>query len=123
MSLRKARWCSASGFTDRARISDHEPDWSLLDGGAERARRSWPEIKSALPLGERVRVRVIAAMPFGVFVEIDGQPDALGLVEITTLPRGSELPAIGAYLDLVVVDHAAHNWQVRLRPAEVEAGG
>lgn len=97
--------------------------WSLLDGRAERARRSWPETKSALPVGERVRVRVLAVMPFGVFVEIDGQPDALGLMEITTLPRGSELPAIGVYLDGVVVDHAAHNWQVRLRPAEVEAGG
>ncbi|MBM0229840.1 hypothetical protein DKT69_02105 [Micromonospora sicca] len=62
-------------------------------------------------------------MPFGVFVEIEAQPDALGLVEITTLPRGSELPAVGVYLDAVVVSHASHNWQVRLRPAEVEAGG
>lgn len=95
--------------------------WSLLDSRAERARRSWPEIKSALPVGERVRARVFAAMPFGVFVEIDGQPDALGMVEVATLPPGSELPAIGVYLDLVVVNHAAHNWQVRVRPADVEA--
>ncbi|WP_229791976.1 hypothetical protein [Micromonospora fulviviridis] len=64
---------------------------------------------------------MLAVMRFGVFVEIDGQPDALGLMEITPLPRGSELPAIGVYLDGVVVGHAAHNWQVRLRPAEVEA--
>ncbi|MFC0098994.1 hypothetical protein ACFFKH_15860 [Micromonospora marina] len=99
------------------------PDaWSLLDGRGERARRSWSEVKSALPVGERVRARVFAAMPFGVFVEIDSQPDALGLLEITTLPRGGELPAVGVYLDLVVVNHAAHNWQVRLRPADVEAG-
>ncbi|WP_241825189.1 hypothetical protein [Micromonospora sp. CB01531] len=100
------------------------PDaWSLLDGRAERAKRSWPAIKSALPVGARVRVRVLAAMTFGVFVEIDGQPDALGLLEITALPRGSELPTVGVYFDAVVADHAAHNWQVRLRPAEVEAGG
>ncbi|WP_233607727.1 MULTISPECIES: hypothetical protein [Micromonospora] len=98
-------------------------DWSLLDGRAERARRSWLAIKSALTVGERVRVQVLAAMPFGVFVEIDGQPDALGLLEITALPRGSELPTAGDYFDAVVVDHAAHNWQVRLRPAELEAGG
>ncbi|MFD6679192.1 hypothetical protein [Micromonospora parva] len=94
------------------------PDaWRLLDGRAERAGRSWTETKAALPVSERVRARVLAAMPFGVFVEIDGQPDALGLVEITTLPRGGELPAIGVFLDLVVVNHADHNWQVRLRPA------
>ncbi|MEU7715320.1 hypothetical protein AB0B03_25665 [Micromonospora chalcea] len=100
------------------------PDaWSLLDGRAERARRSWRAIKAALPVGEQVRVRVLAAMPFGVFVEIDGQPDALGLLEITAIPRGGELPAVGVYFDAVVADHTAHNWQVRLRPAEVEAGG
>ncbi|WP_422751222.1 hypothetical protein [Micromonospora sp. WMMD1219] len=93
-------------------------DWRLLDGRAERAKRSWSAIKSALPVGERVHVRVLAAMPFGVFVEIDGQPDAVGLLEITALPRGSELPAAGVYFDAVVVGHAAHNWQVRLRPAE-----
>ncbi|MGW3858393.1 hypothetical protein [Micromonospora arida] len=73
--------------------------------------------------GERVRARVVAARPFGVFVEIDGQPDALGLVEITTLPRGSELPVVGIYLNLIVVAHAVHNWQVRLRPVDVEASG
>ncbi len=77
---------------------------------------------SVLPVGRRVRARVLAARPFGVFVEIDGQPDALGLVEITTVPRGSELPAVGICFDAVVVSHAAHNWQVRLRPAEVEVG-
>ncbi|MET8043424.1 hypothetical protein ABZU25_21485 [Micromonospora sp. NPDC005215] len=100
------------------------PDaWSLLGGRAERARRSWPAIKAALPVGEQVRVRVLAAMPFGVFVEIDGQPDALGLLEITAIARGGELPTVGGYFDAVVADHTAHNWQVRLRPAEVEAGG
>ncbi|WP_230514382.1 hypothetical protein [Salinispora arenicola] len=99
------------------------PDtWSLLDGKAERARRSWTETKSALPVGKRVRARVLVAMPFGVFVEIDVQPDALGLVEIAALPRGGELPAIGVHLDLVVVNHADHNWQARLRPATEAAG-
>ncbi|WP_328851515.1 hypothetical protein OG994_28200 [Micromonospora globbae] len=100
------------------------PDaWSLLDGRAERAKRSWPETTAVLPVGERVRASVLATMPFGVFVEIDGQPDALGLVEITTLPRGSALPSVGVYLNAVVVGHAAHNWQVRLRPADAEVSG
>ncbi|WP_405100840.1 hypothetical protein [Micromonospora sp. NBC_01412] len=61
---------------------------------------------------------MLATKPFGVFVEIDGQPDALGLVEMTAFRRGGELPAVGVYLDAVVVDHAAHNWQVRLRQPE-----
>jgi hypothetical protein len=91
-------------------------DWKLLDGRAERAKCAWPETKSALPVGEGVHARVLARMPFGVFVEIHGHPDALGLMEITTLPRGSELPAVGAQFDATVVDHAAHNWQLRLRP-------
>ncbi|WP_406068548.1 hypothetical protein [Micromonospora sp. NBC_01638] len=60
---------------------------------------------------------MLATMPFGVFVDMEGQPDALALMEITTLPRGSELPAVGFWLDAVVVDHIAYNWQVRLRPA------
>ncbi|WP_258399479.1 hypothetical protein [Micromonospora noduli] len=59
---------------------------------------------------------MLVTMPFGVFADIEGQPDALALMEITTLPRGGELPAGGVWLDAVVVDHAAHNWQVRLRP-------
>ena len=92
--------------------------WRLLDGRAERPRRSWAETKSALPVGEGGRVRVFTAMPFGVFVEIDGQPDALGLVEVTMLPPASELPAIGVYLDLGLVNHADHNWQIRLRPSD-----
>ncbi|MFE0590231.1 hypothetical protein [Micromonospora echinospora] len=96
---------------------------TLLDGRAERAKRSWSEIKSVLACGRTSSGAVLAAMPFGVFVEIDGQPDALGLVEITTLPQDSELPAVGVYLNVVVADHAAYNWQVRPRPAEVEAGG
>ncbi len=94
------------------------PDaWSLLDGRAERAKSSWSETTSLLPVGARVRARVLATMPFGVFAEIDGQPGALALIEITTLPRGSEPPPVGVYLDAVVIDHVAHNWQVRLRPA------
>ncbi|MEH1167007.1 hypothetical protein V6V47_16640 [Micromonospora sp. CPCC 205539] len=92
-------------------------DWGLLDGRAERAERSWSDTKSTLPVGARVRARVLATMPFGVFADIEGQPDAIALMEITTLPSGSELPAVGVWLDAVAVGHVAHNWQVRLRPA------
>ncbi|MFD6678445.1 hypothetical protein [Micromonospora parva] len=98
------------------------PDaWRLLDGREKRARRSWPAIKLTLPVGDRIRVRVLAAMSFGVFVEIDGQPEALGLLEISALPRGSELPTVDVYLDAAVVEPAAHNRQVRLWPTELES--
>ena len=96
--------------------------WSLIDGRAERARRSWSATRAALPVGEQVRVRVLAAMPFGIFVEIEGQPDALGLLETTALSRGGELPALGVCFEAVVADHTVHNWQVRLRSADVEGG-
>ena len=95
--------------------------WRLLDGRAERAKRSWSASRSTLPAGKRVQACVLVRMPFGVFVEIDGHPDALGLMEITTFPRGSKLPTVDGYLDAVVVDHSDHNWQVRLRPAEAWA--
>ncbi|MFE9191185.1 hypothetical protein ACFYL6_16380 [Micromonospora sp. NPDC007208] len=63
---------------------------------------------------------MLVTMPFGVFADIEGQPDALALMELTTLPSGSQLPAGGVWLDAVVVDFACHNQQVRLRPAELE---
>jgi ribosomal protein S1 len=92
-------------------------DWSWYDRHADRARRAWPETAAALPVGTKVTGRVIARMPFGIFVEIDGHPDALGLMETPNFPRGAELPTIGATVDGVVVDHVAHNWQLRLRPS------
>lgn len=98
-------------------------DWSFFDSRADRARRSWPDTVAALPTGATVSGRVIARMPFGVFLDLDGHPDALGFVEITGFPAGRELPAVGSAIEGVVVDHAAHNHQVRLRPVTGDAGG
>jgi len=79
--------------------------------------RSWTETTMALPVGGRVRAKVLTEMPFGVFVEIEGHPDAVGLMEITTIPQVGELPAVGRCFDAVVLGHAIHNFQVRLAPA------
>jgi len=82
---------------------------------AERAASRWAETVVALPVGANVTGQVIGRQPFGVFVEIAGLPDAVGLAEITTMPRGTALPAIGTTVHGTVLDHAAHNHQVRLR--------
>ena len=82
---------------------------------AERAANRWAETVAALPVGAEATGHVIGRQPFGVFVEIAGLPDAVGLAEITTMPRNAELPAIGTTVHGTVLDHAAHNHQVRLR--------
>lgn len=69
---------------------------------------------AALPLGTTVSGEVIARPPFGVFVRIDGVPNALGLAEVTALPRGMDLPALGAAIKGQVIWHADHNHQVKL---------
>jgi hypothetical protein len=65
-------------------------------------------------LGATVRGEVIARPPFGVFVRIDGVPNALGLAEVTALPYGMDLPALGAAITGQVLWHADHDHQVKL---------
>ncbi|MET8646584.1 hypothetical protein ABZX69_42545 [Streptomyces sp. NPDC004074] len=43
---------------------------------------AWPATKAALPIGTTVTGKVIGRQPFGVFVQIDGVTDVLGLAEI-----------------------------------------
>ncbi|AZP23296.1 hypothetical protein EJC51_17715 [Streptomyces aquilus] len=52
--------------------------------------------------------------PFGVFIRIEGVPNAVALAEITAMPLGMELPALGASVEGEVFWHA-HNHQVRVR--------
>jgi hypothetical protein len=61
------------------------------------------------------RGTVIARQPFGVFIAIDGAPTALGLAEITSMPREVVLPAIGTTVAGEVIWHAEHNHQIKLR--------
>ncbi|TFV34243.1 hypothetical protein E4K10_05575 [Streptomyces sp. T1317-0309] len=63
-------------------------------GSAAGGRR--PATVSALPLGSHVSGRVIGRQPFGVFLLIDGVPNAVGLAEIAAMPHHMELPAVGA---------------------------
>ncbi|PSL51511.1 hypothetical protein B0I31_12041 [Saccharothrix carnea] len=72
---------------------------------------------AALPVGAPIAGEVIGRQPFGVFIRIDGAPDAVGLAEVTTMPREGELPPMGARITGTVVSHAEHNHQVRVRLA------
>ncbi|MET9262500.1 hypothetical protein [Amycolatopsis sp. NPDC004079] len=83
-----------------------------------RARAAWAATIESLPVGTSITGKVIGRQRFGVFVRIDGVPDALGLVEVTALPCGTSLPAVGDAVVGEVLWHAAHNHQIRIRPSQ-----
>lgn len=74
----------------------------------------WAATVAALPVGTHITGEVIGRQPFGVFIRIGGVPAAVALAEITAMPQGMELPAIGASVEGAVFWHA-HNHQVRVR--------
>ncbi|GAP49452.1 hypothetical protein [Streptomyces azureus] len=69
------------------------PDRSLMPA-SDVMDQSWPAAVSELPLGSHVSGRVVGRQPFGVFLLLDGVPNAVGLAEITTMPHGVELPVL-----------------------------
>ncbi|RPF33488.1 hypothetical protein EDD92_3407 [Streptomyces sp. TLI_185] len=85
------------------------------DPTPEDIRRAWPATKAALPIGTAVTGKVIGRQPFGVFVQIEGVPDGLGLAEIGGTPPGTVPPPLGFVISGSVVDHAERNCQVKLR--------
>jgi hypothetical protein len=87
---------------------------------ADVVRESWAATVAALPVGTRITGEVIGRQPFGVFIRIDGVPDAVALAEITAMPRRTDLPALGAFVRGEVFWHA-HNHQVRVRLDEWRA--
>jgi hypothetical protein len=82
---------------------------------SRRAHEAWPATTEALPIGAPVTGEVIGRQPFGVFIRINGIPDALGLAEVTTMPRDATLPDLGTVVAGEVIWHNEHNHQVRLR--------
>jgi predicted RNA-binding protein with RPS1 domain len=93
-------------------------EYSWPDEGerrAETAAESWAATAEALPQGSRVTGRVIGRQPFGMFVDISGTPEAIGLAEITSMPHDAVLPSVGAIVRCSVIGYAEHNHQVKLR--------
>lgn len=75
---------------------------------------SWAATVAALPVGTHITGEVIGRQPFGVFIRIDGVPNAVAPAEITAMPLGMELPALEVSIEGEVFWHA-HNHQVRVR--------
>ncbi|MFI8532806.1 hypothetical protein ACIGMX_21510 [Streptomyces aquilus] len=76
--------------------------------------QSWAATVAALPVGTRITGEVIGRQPFGVFIRIEGVPNAVALAEIASMPLGTKRPALGASVEGEVFWHA-HNHQVRVR--------
>ncbi|MCF3182266.1 S1 RNA-binding domain-containing protein [Streptomyces polychromogenes] len=90
-----------------------EYSWPGENGGhVPDTASAWAETVRVLPIGTRVAGEVVARQPFGVFLSIDGHPNALGLARIDRMPRCKELPAVGWRVTGEVVWHAGHNHQV-----------
>ncbi|MFF9816672.1 hypothetical protein [Streptomyces sp. NPDC014006] len=88
---------------------------------ADLVRESWEATVAALPVEARITGEVIGRQRFGVFIRMDGVPNAVALAEITAMPRGMDLPALGAFVSGEVIWHAAHNHQVKVRLDEWRA--
>ncbi|MGW5462208.1 hypothetical protein [Streptomyces sp. NPDC003996] len=71
-------------------------------------RESWEATVAALPVEARITGEVIGRQRYGV-------PNAVALAEITAMPRGMDLPALGAFVSGEVIWHAAHSPQVKVR--------
>jgi len=94
-----------------------EDRWPAGPGvpAADAIRQSWAVTVAALPVGTRIEGTVIGRQRFGVFIRIDGVPDAMGLAEIGSMPHDMELPVMGAEVAGTVIWHADHNHQVKIK--------
>ncbi|BFV57652.1 hypothetical protein KCMC57_up27560 [Kitasatospora sp. CMC57] len=96
-------------------------EYSWPDDGADaaaRAQAEWTATCRALPVGTQIAGEVIGRQRFGVFLSINGYPDAIGLAEITAMPRNADLPRVGEQVSGEVISHADHNCQVKVKLAD-----
>lgn len=98
-----------------------EYSWpTVADVPAELLPERWAATVAALPLGAFITGEVIGRRPFGVFIRVDGVPGALAPAEITAMPQGTDLPALGARIVGEVIWHTEHRHQVKVRLQEWE---
>lgn len=94
------------------------PGWGSDKYFGTRVVAAWPDTVRDLPLGAAVTGEVVDRAPFGVFLAIDHHPEAIGLAEITAMPRCMELPRVGEHVAGLVLWHADHNHQVKIKLTE-----
>ena len=71
-----------------------------------KSQTAWEELKDSLPIGTKVRGKVLRHAPFGMFVSLPGIPFD-GLVQITDFKdtgrmTPNEYPALESTVDAVV---------------------
>jgi hypothetical protein len=83
---------------------------------------SWDTIKESYPLGVETDVTIKKKVPFGMFVELRGYPQASALIDALSFRPGdrdvwdhSEWPEVGSTVRAIVAEHVDRNRQVRLR--------
>lgn len=116
LALRGFRAVAAVARECHARAMD-EYFWPEDQKLGMRTRHAWPATVESLPVGSHVTGKVIGRQPFGVFISIDQTTDAVGLVRVTALPRGAQLPVRGESVDGQVLWHEPSNCQVIVTPS------
>lgn len=112
------RWV-VEGLVHGHALSMDEYTWpTVAEVSAELLHRRWAATVAALPLGASIAGEIIGRQPFGVFIRVEGVPEAVALAEITVMPQGMGLPELGARVTGEVIDHAEHNHRVRVRLLE-----
>ncbi|MFI5499518.1 hypothetical protein ACIA5E_10680 [Nocardia asteroides] len=89
----------------------------------ERCADAWTATVMALPVGTRVTGVVVGRQRFGVFIELDQVPDAIGLVRVTAWPTDQALPARGTVVEGEVLWHEDGNHQVTVTPRRYGSNG
>ncbi|AZM57314.1 RNA-binding protein [Streptomyces sp. WAC 01529] len=91
-----------------------EYSWPSENGRCQAAgaAAAWSETVRSLPVGTSITGEVIGRQPFGVFLSVDGRPEAVGLARVDRMPTCMELPPVGQRVTGEVVWHAEHNQQV-----------
>ena len=97
------------------------PNDGLLAGA--RAQASWAANCQVLPIGTQITGEVTGRQRFGVFLSIDGAPEAIGLAEIIAAPLNATLPALGEHVSGEVIGHSDHNCQVKIKLTEWKVYG
>ncbi|PZT74754.1 MULTISPECIES: RNA-binding protein [unclassified Streptomyces] len=79
---------------------------------------AWEDAKLRYPVGGRAHGVVRVRRPFGVFIELDGAPEVIALLDIASYnpdPLVVELPEVGEGVFGEVAFHDEQQRQIRVR--------
>ncbi|MFB9907478.1 hypothetical protein [Allokutzneria oryzae] len=91
---------------------------SLMD-----EKKAWSQAVADFPFGSRVSGSVVRVMPFGLIVDVADAPNVKFVADaIDVRGRGGEVIGVdgfrvGDVVAGVIVDHVAHNLEIKMRIA------